>query len=516
MAKVSLSTKEEIRRRAEDDLFYFASLVNPMRLYGELHREVFKFLMQMEHPNQLLLLPRAHMKSHCIAVWVAWWITKHPETTILYISATSDLAESQLLAIKLILTSPVYKRYWPDMVHPEEGRRERWSATKIAVDHPKRKTEGVRDPTVAAAGLTTNTTGWHADVIVPDDVVVPDNAYTEDGRRKVASAMSQMASILNTGGTIKACGTRYHPADQYDTWLKQKTLIFDPDTGEVVGEEPIWEVFERVVEVEGEFLWPRSSRGDGKLFGFDRKELARISAMYTDRTQFYAQYYNDPNDPESNRLSHDRFQYYDRKHIKREDGRWWYKSKPLNVYAAIDFAFSLKKTADYTSIVVIGVDGDGYIYVLDIERFKTDRIITYFEKIKNLHARWMFRKLRAEVSVAQGMICNDLKDMIRKEGLSLAIDEHRPTRNDGAKAERIAAVLEPRYENQTIWHFQGGYTPALEEELVLARPPHDDIKDALACVVEIAIPPRRVRDRDMSQSKLQFSSRFGGVSFGGR
>lgn len=508
------SVKSSIQQRAEEDLFYFACLVNPMRLYGELHKEVFKFLMAIDHPNQLLLLPRAHMKSHCIAVWVAWWITKHPEVTILYLSATSELAESQLKAIKDILTSGVYRRYWPDMIHPDEGKRERWSATKIAVDHPRRKTEGVRDATVAAAGLTTNTTGWHADVIVPDDVVVPDNAYTEDGRRKVASAMSQMASILNTGGLIKACGTRYHPADQYDVWLKQKTLLFD-EHGEVVGEEPIWVVFERVVEVEGEFLWPRTSRGDGKMFGFDRRELARISAMYTDRTQFYAQYYNDPNDPESNRLNHSKFQYYDRKHIKREEGRWWYKDRPLNVYAAIDFAFSLKKTADYTAIVVIGIDGEGCIYILDIERFKTDRIFTYFEKIKVMHSQWMFRKLRAEVSVAQGMICNDLKDMIRKEGMSLSIDEHRPTRNEGAKEERIASILEPRYENMTIWHFQGGYTPALEEELVLARPPHDDIKDTLACAVEIAIPPKRVREKD-SQPKVQFSSRFGGVSFGGK
>jgi phage terminase large subunit-like protein len=513
MARDCLSTKDAIRQQAEDDLFYFACLVNPMRLYGELHKEVFRWLMREDHPNQLLLLPRAHMKSHCIAVWVAWWITKHPETTVLYISATSELAESQLKAIKDILTSKIYTRYWPNMVHPDEGKRERWSATKIAVDHPKRKTEGVRDATVAAAGLTTTTTGWHADVIVPDDVVVPDNAYTEDGRRKVAAAMSQMASILNTGGITKACGTRYHPADQYDVWLKQKVSLFNEE-GEVVDEEPIWEVFERVVEVEGEFVWPRSTRGDGKMFGFDRRELSRISAMYTDRTQFYAQYFNDPNDPESNRLNASRFQYYDRKHIKREDGRWYYKERPLNVYAAIDFAFSLKKTADYTAIVVIGIDGDGNIYILDIDRFKTDKIAVYFEKVKLLHARWMFRKLRAEVSVAQGMICNDLKDSIRKEGMSLSIDEHRPTRNEGNKEERIASVLEPRYENMSIWHFQGGYIPALEEELILARPPHDDIKDTLACAVEIAIPPKRLRERDV-QPKLQFSNRFGGVSFGG-
>lgn len=512
--KVEVSPAE-YRTRAEEDLYFFARLVNPMRMYGDIHKEVFRWLMNNDTPNQLLLLPRAHMKSHCIAVWCAWWITKHPETTILYLSATSKLAEAQLKAIKDLITSDVYRRYWPNMVNPDEGKREKWTNSEIAVDHVARRREGVRDATISSAGLTTTTTGLHADVIVPDDVVVPDNAYTEDGRYKVAAAMSQMASILNAGGIIKACGTRYHPADQYSVWLNQKAPIFNED-GEIIDEEPIWSVFERVVEVEGEFLWPRATRGDGKAFGFDRKELAKISAMYTDRTQFYAQYYNDPNDPESRRLSHDRFQYYDRKHIKRENGRWWFKDKPLNVYAAIDFAFSLKKSADYTSIVVAGIDPDGYIYVLDIDRFKTDKIAVYYQHVIELHSKWMFRKLRAEVTVAQKVITEDLKDRIRKEGLSLAIDEHRPTFKSGSKEERIAAVLEPRYENQTIWHYQGGYIPSLEEELVLSRPQHDDIKDAFAAVVEIMVAPSRRAENNFIGNKLTYSSRFGGVSFGGR
>jgi hypothetical protein len=127
-----------------------------------------------------------------------------------------------------------------------------------------------------------------------------------------------------------------------------------------------------------------------------------------------------------------------------------------------------------------------------------------------MHSKWGFRKLRTEVSIAQDIIANDLADRIRKNGNSLSIDKHRPTRNDGNKLERIAAVLEPRYDNSTIWHRKGGYTNILEEELVLARPAHDDIKDALACAVEIAIPPAKRRIEDKS-NVIQFNSRFGGV-----
>lgn len=512
MAKFA-SVIDEIRNAAENDLFTFARLINPLRVYGEIHKEVFQWLMNIETPNQLLLLPRSHMKSHCIAVWCTWWITKNPATSILYLSATSDLAEKQLFAIKQMLDSDIYRMYWPLMTHKDEGKRAKWSLTEIMVDHPIRIKEGVRDPTIRAAGLTTTTTGSHADVLVPDDVVVPDNAYTEEGRRKVAAAMSQMASILNTGGIVKACGTRYHPGDQYSIWMAQTVQIFNDDD-EVIDEEPIWDVFERVVETNGIFLWPREARDDGKEFGFNRKELSRISAMYTDRTQFYAQYYNDPNDPESNRLDASRFQYYDISHVRQEGGQWFMRGRRLNVYAAIDFAFSRSKKADFTAIVVIGMDPEGYIYILDMDRFKTDKIADYYEHVMTLHSKWQFKKLRAEVTVAQSIICNDLKDRIRQEGMNIVIDEFRPTRNQGSKEERIAAVLEPRYENLTIFHVRGGHTPALEEELLLARPQHDDLKDCLASVIEIAKPPSNRYNIERSVTNVvQFSNKFGGVSF---
>lgn len=503
--------KQEIRQVAEDDLYFFATLVHPERLYGDVHKKAFKALQNNDYPNFLLLLPRAHMKSHCLAVWCEWWITKHPETTILYISATTTLAEAQLYAIKNTLDSDIYGFYWPEMVHPEEGKREKWSAGAIAVDHPVRKAEGVRDMTVIASGLSTNTTGLHADVIVPDDVVVPDNAYTEEGRRKVAASMSQMASILNTGGLVKACGTRYHPNDQYSLWMDQVVPTYD-ENGDYSGQETIWSVMEEVVEVNGTYLWPRGTREDGKAFGFNQKELNRISAMYTDRTQFHAQYYNDPNDPESNRVNQDRFQYYDKKYLTQESGSWYFKDRKLNVFAAIDFAYSLTKGADYTAIVVIGVDSDSNIYVLDLDRFKADKIQEYYSRVVKLHSYWGFRKIRAEITAAQKIIVNDLKDKIRFSGSFIKIDEYRPTRHEGSKEERMRATLEPRYADMKVYHYIGGYTPALEEELILARPKHDDLKDTLASVIGIASPPRG-RSKDAKKTKVQFNSRFGGVSY---
>ena len=512
-------TKEEMRKILESDLWSFARVINPRYVYGDIHRRIYKWMQDYslfgrgkgKTANKLVMLPRAHLKSHMVATWCAWIIAKHPEITILYVSATAGLAEAQLYSIKNILTSTQYRKYWPDMVHEDEGKREQWSATKIKVDHPKRKLEGIRDATIATAGLTTNTTGWHADIIVSDDIVVPENAYTQEGRESVAKKTSQFTSIRNAGGFTLACGTRYHPSDIYDTWKSQKYDIWKG--GEVVERKNVWEIMEFPVETDGEFLWPRTVGQNNKAFGFDNNELSRIKAEYIDSTQFYAQYYNNPNDPDSHRLTQDKFQYYDRKYLTNEGSTWYFNNSRLNVYAAIDFAFSLNKRADYTAIVVIGIAPDGYIYVLDIERFKSDKVSEYYEKLIRMHEKWQFKKLRAEVTVAQQIIVNDIKDKMRENGYGISIDEYRPNRYEGSKEERIAAVLEPRYDQQMIWHFKGGYTNILEEELLLARPPHDDVKDAMANAVEIAVKPKQTKQRDRN-NVVQFNSRFGGISYG--
>lgn len=510
-----MSQIDQIREAAEADLLTFIRLVAPHLMLGAIHEELISWWQRQDaKENQLVLLPRGHMKSKLIAYRTAWWITKHPETTILYVSATADLAEKQLYAIKQIIDSEIYRRYWKDMIHPEEGKREKWAVAEIAVDHPQRKLEGIRDATCKAVGLTSNTTGFHADVVVLDDIVVPGNAYTEEGRSKVAAAYSQLASIENPGAFEWVVGTRYHPRDIYDTMVNMKESIYD-DAGNLETEENVYELFQKVVETNGEFLWAKQKRSDGKSFGFDAKELARIKAKYVDITQFYAQYYNDPNNSEAANISTDNFQYYDRAVLQNREGDWYVRDRKLNIFAAIDFAFSLRKYADSTALVTVGVDHQGNYYVLDIDRFKTDRIVDYYDHILRAWEKWGFRKLRAEITVAQQTIVKELKDSyLKPNGIPLVIDEFRPTRYLGDKKQRIGALLEPKYHNNQIWHYKGGNCQVLEEELSQVHPPHDDVKDALANAIAISVIPRqRSNGVSMMSSNVLTHSRFGGVTY---
>jgi len=513
---------KEIRERAKEDLFFFAKLVNPGYMYGSVHEELFRWMQEyslfgqgIDSSNKLIMLPRAHLKSHMVATWCAWIITRHPEVTMLYVSATAGLADTQLYAIKNILSSNIYMRYFPEYLNPQEGKREKWSSTMISVDHVRRRSEGIRDATISTAGLTTNTTGWHADIVVADDLVVPENAYTADGRESVSRKASQFTSIRNAGGMTMACGTRYHPVDIYHVWKNQIFNVYD-DNGILADRAPVWEIKEFAVEKDNIFVWPRVIRTDGKAFGFDIQVLAKIEAEYEDRVQFFAQYYNNPNDPCSDRISREKFQYFNPRFMKKEGSKWFYSGRRLNIYAAVDFAFSLSRAADYTAIVVIGIDCDRNIYVLDIDRFKSDKTIEYFKHVKDLHSTWHFNKLRAEVTVAQKVIVNAIVDYVKQDGLRLSVEEFRPGRSEGSKEERIAAALEHLYDDYKVWHQEGGWTAVLEEELVLAKPPHDDIKDALASAVEIAVAPSRSFNSGISDfftGGEAKRSRFGGVPY---
>lgn len=456
------------------------------------------------------------MKSTLVGYRVAHRLTKDPTLRILYISSTSNLATKQLKFIKDIFTSDTYRIYWPEMVEKDEAKREKWTEREISLDHPKRKEESIRDPSIFTAGLTSNIVGLHSDITVMDDVVVQGNAYTEEGREKVKDQYSLLSSIEGVNAKEWVVGTRYHPLDLYSDLIGMEIESYD-ELGNVVSTVPLFEVFERQVESvgdgTGQFLWPRQQRSDGKWFGFDAEALAKKKSQYLNKIHFRAQYYNDPHDIDSSPIQRDLFQYYDQQHLFQRDGRWYFKGNRLNVCAAVDFAYSTGKQSDSSSIVVVGVDGSNNFYVLDIDRFKTDKISEYFNRILKLYQKWGFPKIRAEVSVAQQVIVKDLKDnYIRPYGLSLAVEEFRPSRWQGSKEERILSTLEPKYANHQIWHYRGGNCQALEEELIFQNPAHDDIKDALASAIDFAIAPiNTFKLRKEASEGFKFHNRWGGV-----
>lgn len=514
---------ESKKTELENDLFAFAKYINPHYIYGDIHEEVFRWMQSDNAKNQLLLIPRGHLKSHCLAVWCVWWITKHPWTSVVYVSATDKLAMLQLFAMKQMFESERYRLLWPEMIAERENDRSIWNKTEIRVDHPEAKKRMSRDYTIHATSIGGNNTGLHCDVLLFDDIVIDKNAYTELGRTEVAKGAGSFIAIKNAEAIVKAVGTLYHPADIYHQWMVGEEEIFDSETGDLVGMENIWEIKSHIVEDSinrsgtGNFLWPRQMHPEsGNWEGYDIPTLARKRAEYFSTglyPEYYSQYYNDTNSETSHRVDKNNFQYYDMRNMKVYDGKVSYKEKELRVFAGMDVAWTQKRGSDYTAIAVIGVDNEGYTYILDLVRFQTSQFDEYYEEVIALHRKWGFKMIQVETNAGGKFVEQELKNRIRMNGDSLAVKGKHATRNEGTKQERHAAMLEPRYANQSVLHFKGGLISVYEEEVILERPPHDDMVDAVCTAIDISKPAAKKNRSWMytdTNRKVITDSRFGG------
>ncbi len=518
---------EELKSFYEADLFEFAQYINPTYMYGDCHEEIFSMLgSNKPASHELYLLPRDHLKSHCIACWCAWQITKEPWSTIVYLSAGESLASNQLYAIKGMFQSDQYRLLWPEMFNEVEGKRDKWAAFAINTDHPSRKERGVRDNTLIVRTIKSNSAGLHCSHLVLDDIVVPRNAYTTGGRNDVKAAVSQFASIKSTGALTKAVGTVYHEDDIYSYFQNAMVPTFDKDFI-TTGEKHLWKVTKWEVEDSkdmdgsGNFLWPSIfSPSLKKSFGFNPKILGVKKAEYMslgETRQFNAQYYHTTNSAEFDKIGAESFQYYNKKFLKQVNGKWYFKDNLLNIFIGMDCAFTDARAkggdrADYTAIVAIGVDKEGYIYLLDLDRFKTDDWNVYYEKLIAMALYWNVRKARIETNSGGKFIKREIENRVRMNGQILVIDGKAATKHSGTKAERHSAIVEPRYKAGTILHYKGGLVKVLEDEIRLDKPANDDLEDALCSAIEISSKPGRRGSVQQSTSVVQTisSSRFGG------
>lgn len=514
----------KLREACHDSLWVFAQTIEPHRVYGACHKELFEWWQRMDLEgvdNTLALMPRDHQKSHCAAVRVLWEIYNDPATTVAYVCATEHLAIMQLYDIKQMMESDEFQQLCPKMINKEEKKRAKWAETAIIVDHPKRKKERPRDPTVMATGLDSNNIGAHCKIMVKDDVVIDKNSMTESARAKVEAKSGHLSSILTTDGKEFCVGTRYHPKDHYQTLIDMKEEVWDEEANEKVGERPVYAIHQRVVETDGVFLWPRMARdSDGSMYGFNHTQLSRKKAKYAkDIRNFYCQYYNDPNAINEGGIDKSMFLYYDREKVVRRKGAWWVGKNKVNIIAAQDFAYSVSSGSDWTCIFILGMDKDKNIYILDIDRYQTKKPSVYWKHCEAMWNKWHFKWMKAEAVAAQEVIIEALREYAETNQVPIRIKAYKPNSQSGDKETRISQALEPLYEDGRLFHYRGGMCDMLEEELVVDRPPHDDLKDCLHIGVGFdKLKPAVQEDEDSEEYEVHVAygydanNRFGGLT----
>jgi len=126
-------------------------------------------------------------KSWITAAFVLWTLYNDSNKKIMVVSASKDRADSfSIFCQRLILEVP-----WMSHLRPKNDDQ-RWSRVSFDVGTAAPH----QAPSVKSVGITGQLTGSRADLMVLDDVEVPNNSMTELQREKLLQLVTECESIL--------------------------------------------------------------------------------------------------------------------------------------------------------------------------------------------------------------------------------------------------------------------------------------------------------------------------------
>ena len=317
---------------AKTDLWYFCYEILGWQFYDCDYAKFFCEKVQ-EDPDQLWLVARGHLKSLTITcAKTIQDIINNPNMSVALMSYNTQSAKTFLRQIKHILeTNEGLKRYFPEVFYDKpQTQSTLWSET--AGLNVRRDTTR-KEPTIFSFGLVdSQQTGMHADLLLYDDVVIQDSVGTPYMIDKTTKAweLSSNLGMMTSETKTRYCGTRYHYYDTYATMIERGikyTIIPATDDG----------------------------TPDGNPIFMTRDSLAqkvREQGLYT----FSAQMLLKPVPDGSIKLHPEDIQYYD----EPED-----VPEIRNVYLVCDPANSGQKQSDYTTMLALGYDEVGDLWLVD-------------------------------------------------------------------------------------------------------------------------------------------------------
>jgi predicted phage terminase large subunit-like protein len=433
------------------------------------HKELCNFVQDRKDRRKLILIPRSHLKSKLITIgYSTQQIIQNPKIRILIYSATWQMATDLQIAIQKNLQSEKVVELFGDLTD---------GAIEMRADRLRLKESDRREPTITAAGIDNNLVGGHYDLIIMDDVVNRDNVNTADQIQKVITRYKDSLDLLEPKGQLIVIGTRWHDVDLYgwimdpanDVVSSYDVMVKQAYTGNLLSGEDF------------EALWP------GKFDQSGFKKLLKEQGWY----HFSSQYMNDPVPEEDAEFKRTYFRYWDEDTIR---------GKNFNKFLAVDPALSISKDADYTAMIVVGVDEYNDIYILDLVRRKMSPN-EILNDIFRLRDRWTLTDIGIEMVAYQKALAYSLRDDLRFKNRPFHITELKP--NERTKDQRIKG-LQPLYENGKIFHDKAHPNNIyLEDELVrFPRSSHDDLIDALSYILDFVYPSRQVNKKKQGRRYL--------------
>ena len=154
----------------------------------------------------MLQMQRGEGKSWLTSAKVLHALAKNPDAKVLVVSASASRATAfTSFCRQLIRDVPILR-----FLEPSADQR----ASTIAFDVGP--CEPAHDPSLRSVGVFGQMAGAHVDLIIADDIEVPNNSDTSQAREKLKERIKEFDAIVNPGGQIIYLGTPQTEDTVYD------------------------------------------------------------------------------------------------------------------------------------------------------------------------------------------------------------------------------------------------------------------------------------------------------------
>jgi hypothetical protein len=136
-------------------------------------------------------------KSFITCAFVVWMLWNNPQLKFMIVSASKERADANSVFIKRIIDLLPFLHE----LKPRPGQRDSTISFDVGPASPD------HSPSVKSVGITGQLTGSRADILIADDVEVPNNSATQAARERLGELVKEFDAILKPGGTIIYLGT---------------------------------------------------------------------------------------------------------------------------------------------------------------------------------------------------------------------------------------------------------------------------------------------------------------------
>lgn len=465
-AKKELASRELSRRH----LLPFIKRNNPAYMPGWVHADICqrleKFAQDIEDglsPRLMITMPPRHGKSEIGSkTFPTWYLGRNPSHEVIVTSYSGDLAKDFSRKCRDLMDSDAFKNVFKTRLSKDSKSVEKWATAQGGG--------------FTAAGVQGPITGRGGHLSIVDDPVKDRAEAESDATRQSIKDWysSTFYTRLAPGGGILIIQTRWHD-DDLSGWLLNEMQDAEremAETGEWPEDADRWEL----IEYPAIATQDEKYRSKGEALHPDRypiKSLRRIKRTMIPR-DWEALYQQRPVSEDGDYFKKEEFRYY-------APG----ESPPLGdlrIYATADLAISSKQSADYTVMIVVGIDRQQNIWILDLRRGQWGSL-GIIDQMFDIQTTWEPELFGIE----DGQIALTLEPFIIKEEeerhISLRYEKLKTRGMD--KAQR-ARSIQGRFQQGRVYMPSAESTPwvpSLKNELLkFPLGKNDDQVDALAWI----------------------------------